>query len=61
MRVHVALTPAEFPGLALGDRAAIVYHHLFRRDGVLRSMLFSDAPAAAAEGSTSSDLAPATR
>ena len=24
MRVHVALTPAEFPGLALGDRAAVV-------------------------------------
>ena len=23
MRVHVALTPAEFPGLALGDRAAV--------------------------------------
>lgn len=24
MHVHVALTPAEFPGLALGDRAAVV-------------------------------------
>ena len=24
MRVHVALTPADFPGLALGERAAIV-------------------------------------
>jgi phosphosulfolactate phosphohydrolase-like enzyme len=23
MRVHVALTPAEFPGLALEDRAAV--------------------------------------
>jgi cytochrome b561 len=41
--------------------AAIVYHHLLRRDGVLRSMLLSDAPLSAGESSHGADLAPITQ